>query len=61
MTGGAGFSIKLWSVACIVDLQQPSGLPQRGFPAGGLTMDDELTLDGALSCAAFDDTLDMVK
>ena len=60
MSGGAGCGIKLWSVAGIIDLQQPSILTQRGFPAEGLTLDDELTLDGALASAAFDDTLDMV-
>ena len=61
MTGGAGCGIKLWSVAGIIDLQQPSVLTQGRFPSEGLTLDDELTLDGALSCATFDDTLDMVK
>ena len=61
MTGGVGCGIKLWSVAGIIDLQQPSTMTERGFPAQGLTLDDELTLDGALACASFDDTLDMVN
>ncbi len=67
MTGGAGCSIKLWSVGDVIDLQQPiSSLHSERQSAGAhpppaLVMDDELTLDGAVVCSAFDDTLDMVS
>ncbi len=63
LTGGGAGAIKLWSVGGVVELplqqqQRREGAPP---PPPALTMDDELSLDGAVISAVFDDTLDMVS
>ena len=62
ITAGTGCTVKLWSVVGVPELRQAgdqavnTGAPP---PGGGLTVEDEMTLDGAITAAAFDDTLDM--
>mgnify|MGYP001553295395 CR=1 FL=1 len=48
----------MWSVVGISEMKEPN--EHTLVNTGGLTMEDELNLDGAITCACFDDTLDMV-
>lgn len=52
MSGSTLGSLKIWSL-----IQSESDIQKHS----GLTMEDEMKLDGPVTCAAFDDTLDMVK
>ena len=62
VTGGAGGSVRLWSVAGVAELRLPGDDGQASYAAdGALTMEDEMKLDGAVVSAAFDDSLDMVS
>ena len=58
MTGGEGRSLRLWSAVGVAELKLPG--EHNSMRQGGLTMEDEMILDGAVVCAAFDETLDMV-
>ncbi|XP_035829418.1 WD repeat-containing protein 90 [Aplysia californica] len=61
MTASAGHAIKLWSVAGVSHTRPANGRPaaQGHTATAGLTMEDEMALDGPITCAEFDDTLDM--
>ncbi len=59
ITGSAGHSLKLWSVVGVGEMKLPG--EQYQMRGGGLTMEDEMNLDGLLIAAAFDDTMDLVK
>lgn len=59
MTAGVGHSLKLWAVSGVSSMKLTSGgLSHSG---SGLVMEDEMVLDGAVTSAEFDDTLDMVN
>ncbi len=58
VTGGTGRSLRLWSAVGISELRLPG--EHNNMRTDGLTMEDEMMLDGSVACAAFDDTLDMV-
>ena len=65
LTCGVSGNLRLWSVAVMADMKQSAGRPAaQGISSygqsQGITMDDEMSLDGAVTCAQFDDTLDMV-
>ena len=58
ITGSVAGSLRLWSTAGVGELRIPGS--QSGTPQAGLTMEDEMMLDGAVVASAFDDTMDMV-
>ena len=58
ITGGAGGAVRLWGVCNVGELKQSD---TQAFGSEGLTMEDEMNVDGAIVSAAFDDTLDMVS
>ena len=66
VTGNAGHTLKLWSTAFIGECRLQNGaqesrsLASQLAPAG-VTLDDEMSLDGMPVSATFDDTLDMVR
>ena len=53
MTGSQGRVLRLWSG--VAECKETVG-----GTVPGITMEDEMTLDGGITCAAFDDTMDMV-
>ena len=59
VTGGASCNLRMWTVVGVGEMRLPG--EQDCVRQGGLTMEDEMTLDGAVVSAAFDDTLDMVS
>ena len=59
MTGSAGRSLRMWSVVGVGELRLPG--ENNAMRSGGLTMEDEMNLDGPITVAAFDDTMDMVR
>ena len=75
MTAGHNsHALRLWAVGGISDLKDDDEDSYSGGSVNrarrrnnhqgkqsGLTMEDEMTLDGAVTCAQFDDMLDMVK
>lgn len=58
ITGSTGRTLKLWSVVGIGEMRLPGDT--NTMRHGGLIMEDELNLDGAVSCGTFDETLDLV-
>ena len=58
ITGSVAGSLRLWSTAGVGELRIPGS--QSGTSQAGLTMEDEMMLDGAVVASAFDDTMDMV-
>ena len=58
ITGSSGHSVKMWSVVGVEDMRLPGR--NNTLASQGLTMDDEMNLDGAIVSAAFDDTMDLV-
>ena len=65
VTGNAGHSLKLWSTAFIGEcrLQNETNVNPSltSLAPAGVTLDDEMSLDGMPISATFDDTLDMVR
>ena len=59
VTGSAGKVLRLWSGVCEASGDNSGGAGGAG--GGSITMEDEMTLDAAVTCAAFDDTMDMVS
>lgn len=57
VTGGSGHSLRLWSVVGIGEMKMPSD--SRALHSQGLTMEDEMNLDGLITSASFDDTMDV--
>ena len=49
----------MWSVTGVDEFRLPAD--SCGLQNDGITMDDEMNLDGAIVSAAFDDTLDLVS
>jgi hypothetical protein len=48
----------MWSVVGVEEMRLPG--QSNSLSRQGLTMDDEMNLDGAIVSAAFDDTMDLV-
>ncbi|KAJ8037449.1 WD repeat-containing protein 90 [Holothuria leucospilota] len=58
ITGGASRLLRLWSVYGMGELRLLPDRPGR-VEGQGLVMEDEMTLDGAITAGEFDDTLDV--
>ncbi|CAH1794798.1 unnamed protein product [Owenia fusiformis] len=58
VTGSVGGHLKLWSVVGIGEMRLPGG-GNDAIRQGGLTMEDEMMLDGDVTTAMFDETMDM--
>ncbi|XP_071815143.1 WD repeat-containing protein 90-like isoform X2 [Apostichopus japonicus] len=58
ITGGASRLLRLWSVYGVGEMRLLPGTHQR-VDGQGLVMEDEMTLDGAITAAEFDDILDV--
>ncbi|CAL1536659.1 unnamed protein product [Lymnaea stagnalis] len=56
MTASCSKTLRLWSVGRVRDMKMTQSLQKASL---GVTMEDEMSLDGAITCAEFDDTLDM--
>jgi hypothetical protein len=48
----------MWTLAGVGDMRTGDN---PSMPVGGLTMEDEMNLDGSVVAAAFDESLDMVS
>ena len=59
LTGSCGRNLRLWSVVGLPEMRLPGD--NASMRHGGLTMDDEMNLDGAVTACQFDDTMDMVS
>lgn len=59
LTGSSEGHLRLWAVDSVGQLRQPGGAG-RASAGMGLTMEDEMTLDGAVVSLRFDDNLEMV-
>ncbi|XP_035694518.1 WD repeat-containing protein 90-like [Branchiostoma floridae] len=57
VTGSTSQRLKLWAVVGVGDMRIPTQF--NTTETKGLTMDDEMVLDGQVTCAAFDDTMDL--
>lgn len=58
ISGSSGNTLKIWSTMSVSDQLHSDEMATRA--ASGLTMEDEMNLDGAITSAAFDETMDMV-
>lgn len=58
LTGSAGKNLRVWSVVGVGELKLPGD--HYNMRTDGLTMEDEMNLDGSIVTAAFDEALDMV-
>ncbi|KAH9513092.1 WD repeat-containing protein 90 [Bulinus truncatus] len=56
MTASYSNCIRIWSVGRVNEMKVTKSLQKASL---GLTMEDEMTLDGPITCAEFDDTLEM--
>ncbi|KAK6171134.1 hypothetical protein SNE40_019389 [Patella caerulea] len=56
LTGSVGRNVRVWSIDGINEMRQPDA-PRK--LQQGLTMEDEMTLNGAVTCAVFDPSLEM--
>ena len=59
LTGSSEGHLRLWAVDGVGHLKKPGGAG-RSSAGIGLTMEDEMTLDGAIISVRFDDNLEMV-
>ena len=59
VSGNCCNTLKLWSTVPVSESRFATSAATVNLP--GLTLDDEMTLDGMMTSAAFDETLDMVK
>lgn len=59
MTGSVGRNLRLWSVVGVGEMRLPGD--NNSVRSGGLMMEDEMNLDGAIGTAAFDENLEMVR
>lgn len=60
LTGSTAGHLRLWAVDSVELLRQPRQASQPPVTAG-LTMEDEMTLDGGVVSAHFDENLEMVS
>ena len=58
LTGSVGKNLRVWSVVGVGEMRLPG--EHYNVRTGGLTMEDEMNLDGAVVSAAFDEAMDMV-
>ena len=58
LTGSVGKNVRIWSVVGVGEMRLPGD--NANIRSGGLTMEDEMTLDGGIVAAAFDEAMDMV-
>ena len=58
LTGSVGHNLRMWSVVGVGEMRLPGD--NNNMRGGGLTMEDEMNLDGEIVSAAFDESLDMV-
>ncbi|KAL8597433.1 hypothetical protein ACOMHN_050931 [Nucella lapillus] len=58
LTGSSESHLRLWAVGGVGPMRAP-GAAGRDSAIAGLTMEDEMTLDGAVVSAHFDDTVEM--
>ena len=59
LTGSVGQNVRLWSTVGVGEMRLPG--ENNGVRVGGLTMEDEMNLDGAVCSVSFDDSLEMVN
>ena len=59
MTCSSGNAVRLWSVVNVGEIKHAAQHSGNGS-ALGVTMEDEMMLDGPACSASFDDALDMV-
>ena len=59
LTGSYGKNLRVWSIVGVGEMKLPG--EQYNVRTGGLTMEDEMNLDGAVVSAAFDEGMDMVS
>lgn len=58
LTGSMGKNLRMWSLTGVCEMRSGDG---PSMPCGGLTMEDEMNLEGSVVAAAFDEALDMVS
>lgn len=58
LTGSEGKNLRMWSLTGVRDMRSGDS---PSMPCGGLTMEDEMNLEGSVVAAAFDEALDMVS
>lgn len=58
LTGSVGKNLRMWSLTGVRDMRSGDS---PSMPCGGLTMEDEMNLEGSVVAAAFDEALDMVS
>lgn len=56
LTGSVGKNLRMWSLTGVRDMRSGDS---PSMPCGGLTMEDEMNLEGSVVAAAFDEALDM--
>ena len=54
-----GKNVRIWSVVGVGEMRLPG--ENYNVRSGGLTMEDEMNLDGAIVSATFDEAMDMVS
>ncbi|KAK3091415.1 hypothetical protein FSP39_019740, partial [Pinctada imbricata] len=55
LTGSQGKNLRIWAVSSVGSMKAPGDNGRNG----GITMEDEINLDGAITSAAFDESLEM--
>lgn len=60
ISGGCSKNLKMWSTSAVCDMRGENPAGSIGNRTG-LTMEDEMNLDGFVVSAAFDETMDMVS
>ncbi|XP_056017616.1 WD repeat-containing protein 90-like isoform X2 [Ostrea edulis] len=56
LTGSVGKNLRMWTLTGVSSMRSADN---PSMPIGGLTMEDEMNLDGSVVAAAFDESLDM--
>ena len=59
LTGSVGKNLRVWSIIGVGELKLPGD--HYNMRTGGLTMEDEMNLDGPIVTAVFDEALDMAS
>ena len=59
LTGSVGKNVRIWSVVGVGEMRLPG--ENYNVRSVGLTMEDEMNLDGAIVSATFDEAMDMVS
>ena len=61
ITASAANNLRIWTTTGVSEMKLPGGSGTQAVRKGGLTMEDEMNLDGAICSMAFDETLDLVS